>query len=219
MYRHYEADHEADGLRAWSGRGTVQLLAFERLAEHTDALLLERCVPGTTAAALDEAEQDAVVTALLRRLWIPAPAGPFRPLASMCDAWADKLDVARANVVVGDPGVVRAGVALFRGLPRDWPGPDVLLATDLHADNVLAAQREPWLAIDAKPYVGDPTYDPLQHMLNCPGRLHGNPWAFTRHLAGLLDLDAKRLAQWLFARCVIECAEYPELGAVARMLA
>jgi streptomycin 6-kinase len=31
----------------------------------------------------------------------------------------------------------------------------VLLHQDLHADNVLAAQREPWLAIDPKPLAGE----------------------------------------------------------------
>jgi streptomycin 6-kinase len=46
----------------------------------------------------------------------------------------------------------------------------VLLATDLHAMNVLAATRQPWLAIDPKPYVGDPHYDPVQHLLNCEQR-------------------------------------------------
>jgi streptomycin 6-kinase len=34
-------------------------------------------------------------------------------------------------------------------------GPGVLLHQDLHADNVLAAQREPWLVIDPKPLVGE----------------------------------------------------------------
>ena len=32
---------------------------------------------------------------------------------------------------------------------------DVLLATDLHAGNVLRAEREPWLAIDPKPLTGE----------------------------------------------------------------
>jgi streptomycin 6-kinase len=31
----------------------------------------------------------------------------------------------------------------------------VLLHQDLHTDNVLAAQREPWLVIDPKPLVGE----------------------------------------------------------------
>ena len=47
----------------------------------------------------------------------------------------------------------------------------MLLCTDLHAGNVLAAEREPWLVIDPKPDVGDPTYDVLQHLHNCYVRL------------------------------------------------
>ena len=31
----------------------------------------------------------------------------------------------------------------------------MLLHQDLHGDNVLAAQREPWLVIDPKPLVGE----------------------------------------------------------------
>jgi streptomycin 6-kinase len=34
----------------------------------------------------------------------------------------------------------------------------VVISTDLHAGNVLGAEREPWLAIDPKPFVGDPAY-------------------------------------------------------------
>ena len=34
-------------------------------------------------------------------------------------------------------------------------GEQVLLHQDLHGDNVLAAQREPWLVIDPKPLVGE----------------------------------------------------------------
>jgi streptomycin 6-kinase len=52
-----------------------------------------------------------------------------------------------------DPGLARAGIALFRELPTTADR-QVLLCTDLHGDNVLAARREPWLVIDPKPYVG-----------------------------------------------------------------
>ncbi len=34
-------------------------------------------------------------------------------------------------------------------------GEPVLLHQDLHCDNVLSAQREPWLVIDPKPLVGE----------------------------------------------------------------
>jgi streptomycin 6-kinase len=39
---------------------------------------------------------------------------------------------------------------------------------------VLAARRELWLMIDPKPYVGDPTYDVPQHMVNCDARLRAD---------------------------------------------
>ena len=51
----------------------------------------------------------------------------------------------------------------------------MLLSTDLHAGNVLAARREPWLMIDPKPFIGDPAFDPIQHMLNCESRLVADP--------------------------------------------
>jgi streptomycin 6-kinase len=95
----------------------------------------------------------------------------------------------------------------------------VLLCTDLHAGNVVAAEREPWLAIDPNPYVGDPTYDALQHLLNCDERLHADPHGLARHVAALLDIDAERLTQWLFARCVVESADWPELAGIAERIA
>lgn len=112
-WRHTEAEHEADGLRMWNGRGAVRLYRVERF-EHAVALLLERCRPGTSLSGRAELDQDVVVAGLLRRLWLePAPDGPFRPLAVMCAEWADERDQPWAmrefNIV--DPGsnVVRVG--------------------------------------------------------------------------------------------------------------
>jgi streptomycin 6-kinase len=82
----------------------------------------------------------------------------------------------------------------------------------------LAAEREPWLLIDPKPYVGDPTYDVVQHLLNCQ-RLHTDPGGLVRRLAELLELDPDRLALWVFARCVQESPAWPGLADVARELA
>jgi streptomycin 6-kinase len=95
----------------------------------------------------------------------------------------------------------------------------VLLCTDLHGDNILAAQRAPWLVIDPKPYVGDPAYDVLQHMLNCEDRLAADPAAGAARMAGLAGLDAGRVRQWLFARSVQESAGWPLMREVARRLA
>jgi streptomycin 6-kinase len=217
---HPEAAHEADGLRAWAGRGAVRLHAGHDFGE-ARALLIERCRPGTELSGRPEPEQDTVIAALLRRLWSQPPGDrPFSSLEQMCRSWADQFDqrIAGGAAPSLDPGLARAGITLFRELPAT-AGTRVLLCTDLHAGNVLAAAREPWLVIDPKPHVGDPAYDPLQHMLNCEQRLHANPRGLARRLAGLLDLDPDRLLSWLFARCVQESAEWPALAEVARMIA
>ena len=185
------------------------------------ALLIERCRPGTELSDRPEPEQDTVIAALLRRLWVrPGPGHRFRSLELMCHQWADRFEqsMATGRASTLDPGLARAGIALFRELPAT-PGPRVLLCTDLHAGNVLAAAREPWLVVDPKPHVGDPAYDPLQHMLNCEERLHADPRGLARRMAGLLDLDPDRVLAWLFARCVQESAEWPVLAGVARTLA
>jgi streptomycin 6-kinase len=218
-WRHTEAAHEADGLRVWDGQGAVRLHAVDQFPD-TVALLLERCVPGTTLACRPEAEQDTVIASLLRRLWCDPPAGhPFRPLHAMCETWADTFEAKTAGRPANlDPGLAREGIALFRSLPTTAER-QVLLCTDLHAGNVLSAKREPWLVIDPKPYVGDPTYDALQHLLNCDQRLRADPRGLARRMADLLDLDADRLLLWLFARCVQESAEFPGLADIARRIA
>lgn len=213
-WRHMEAEHEAAGLRRWDGRGAVRLRAAHAF-DQTSALLLERCVPGTPLGRLAEPEQDVVVADLLRRLWQAPVGAPFRPLAQMCDAWAGAFEARPSGI---DAGLARVAMTLFRSLPRTAGG-DVLLCTDLHAGNILAARRERWLVVDPKPYVGDPAYDVLQHMLNCRDRLAADPAALARRLAGLLDLDAERVTLWLFARCVQESADDPTLVDVARRLA
>jgi len=218
-WRHPEAEHEARALRSWGGNGAVRLHAAQESGD-TIVLLLERCEPGLALSGRAEPEQDVVVAGLLRRLWISPAAGPgFRPLEHMCQAWAAGFEEQIAGGRCGlDPGLARAAATLFRELPATAAS-HVLLCTDLHAGNVLAARREPWLAIDPKPYIGDPTYDPLQHMLNCEERLRADPRGLAARMAGLLGLDGDRLLLWLFARCAIESPDWPPLADVARQLA
>ncbi|MGI8751176.1 MAG: aminoglycoside phosphotransferase family protein [Acidimicrobiales bacterium] len=84
LWRHPEAEHEADGLRIWDGDGAVRLHAATEVDVQTTALLLERCRPGTTLEARPELEQDLVVAGLLRRLWTqPLPLTGFAP-SSRC---------------------------------------------------------------------------------------------------------------------------------------
>ena len=217
-----EERDEAAGLWIWDGNGAVRLRAAA-MSELACTLLMERCLPGTPLGrALPEPEQDHVVAGLLRQLWArPHAAYPFRPLARMCAAWAREFerDYAAADPADRiDPGLARAGIALFRELPQTADS-QVLLCTDLHGDNILAAQRAPWLVIDPKPYLGDPAYDVLQHMLNCEDRLAVDPARLAARMAGLAGVDAGRARQWLFARSVQESIGSPLMRQVASTLA
>ena len=90
-WRHHEALHEAEGLRAWDGEGAVRV-HDALVVEESSVLLLEACEPGTPLArVLPTLEQDAVIAGLLRRLWIDPPAiNPFRALQSMIQESVDQ---------------------------------------------------------------------------------------------------------------------------------
>ena len=197
---HMEAAHEIQALRLWDGDPTVRLLESDA---DLNAMLLEQCEPGTALRELPEQEQDVVVAGLLRRLWRrPAAPHPFRPLSAMTAHWADET-MAAAPRWPADGGLIREGLRLLEDLPRSSSN-DVLLATDLHAGNVLRAQREPWLVIDPKPFIGDRAYDGTQHLFNCKGRMLTAPDDAIRRFADLLEEDAERVRLWMFARAAAE---------------
>ena len=196
---HMEGQHEIQALRFWDGDRSVRLLEGD---DRLNAMLLERCEPGSALRHQPEGEQDVVIAGLLRRLWrMPAAPHPFRPLSAMTTSWANETiaDAARWP----DAGLIRAGLRLFEELPRTAPN-EALLATDLHAGNVLRAQREPWLVIDPKPFVGDAAYDATQHLFNCQGKMRADPDATIRRFAYLLEVDDERVRLWMFARAAAE---------------
>jgi len=156
-----ESDHEALALALWDGEGAVRLLAHDPARR---ALLLERCLPGD--ALLHRAGDDEagdVVAGLLLRLWRPPPPG--HPLVRPADAapgWSRRI--AEHWERAGRPferALVDRAQAALRELtaPGGASAPEVVLHQDLHAANVLRAEREPWLVIDPKPLAGDPAFD------------------------------------------------------------
>ncbi|HUC12867.1 MAG TPA: aminoglycoside phosphotransferase family protein [Acidimicrobiales bacterium] len=215
---HPEAAHEADGLRSWGGAGAVRLYRADKLAEAT-VLLLERCRPGTQLRSSPPKEHDLVVSSLLRRLWRePPPDHRFRPLSDMCDYWAERYESrARSERSCLPSPLAKEGIRLLRELSRG--GGTLLLHTDLHAGNVLAAEREPWLAIDPKPHIGDPTYDVTQHIFNGVFIEGLDAGAVASRMASLLDLDLDRALLWLFARAVEASPYWPGMADLARTLA
>lgn len=201
---HREATHEAAALTAWDGGGAVRLLAHEP-AEH--ALLLERCDPGTPLSELDDPEEIVDVAAgVLRRLWTAPTEGAFEPLADVAGWFAGLVLDRHQRVRHPLPAaIVERAVEVLRTLPASADRA-VLLHHDFHPGNVLRAERG-WLAIDPKPQVGDPAFDPVQLVLQSSDPLLADdpPSVVERRvhrLAELLDVDPGRLAAWGLARCV-----------------
>jgi streptomycin 6-kinase len=213
---HMEGEHEIHGLRFWQGDPTVRLV---EAVDELSAMLLERCTPGTPLRALAEHDQDVVISGLLRRLWRqPLKPHPFRPLSVMTEYWS--IETLSQIEQGADMGLVREGLQLFEELPRNATK-NMLLATDLHAGNVVRAEREPWLVIDPKPFVGDPAYDATQHLLNCRTRLRLDPDRTIRSFADLAGIEHERVRLWIFARAAAEPGNWrnDNLVSLARSIA
>ncbi|MFI9289530.1 aminoglycoside phosphotransferase family protein [Streptomyces werraensis] len=144
------------GLRTWNGDGMVRLLDHD---PETSTMLLERLNAARTLTSVedDDAAMGILAELQARLVRVPAPQG----LRSLGDITAEMLEkVPTAVEALAD----RADRQLLRGWASavaelaDEPG-DRMLHWDLHYDNVLAAQREPWLAIDPEPLAGDPGFD------------------------------------------------------------
>jgi streptomycin 6-kinase len=188
---------EAAALRAWDGRGMVRLLAAE---ETSGALLLERLDHTRTLHALPIEEAAEVAGALIRTLAVPAPAG----LNTLREVAANIHDILpRRQRALGDP-VPPRWLAAARAPDLDGAGEEVLVHADLHYGNVLAATRQPWLAVDPRAVVGTPEYSVPELMWTRADDLRTD--ADIRRLLGTLvragNLNGEIAHGWVVTRCV-----------------
>ena len=196
---HEEALHEIEGLQLLNGQPTVRLLCFDKTH---NAMLLEKCVPGSSLKEEPEPVQDEIIGQLLQELWKADFTGtPFRPLASMVELWNREAQAQLHRFP--DAELANKGCRLKEKLIETTTSP-ALLATDLHAGNVLRAERQTWLVIDIKPYIGDRCYDVTQHLLNCIQRLTAAPKATIKRVSQQAAVDEKRVRGWMFARLASE---------------
>ena len=148
-----ESEHEALGLQRWGGHGAVRLLGAD---PHRRALLLER-LHRTDLTSIDVLEACEVVAGLYPRLHVPA-LPQLRPLTTYVGQWTEDLAGLPRDAPVPHR-LVQQAVSLGRDLVADDASDGVMIHSDLHYENVLAGDREPWLVIDPKPVSGDPHYE------------------------------------------------------------
>lgn len=195
---------EMEALRLYAGRGCVQLLEAD---PERAAFLLERIEPGTTHSRIgDDALMTTIAAELMCRLWRPVPAE--HPFPTVAD-WAAGLDRLRQEFNGGTGPLPSALVAEAEALFAELLPSQaelVLLHGDLHHDNILAASREPWLAIDPKGVVGEPAYE-VGALLRNGWRQDPDPWRLQARriamLAEALGLDRERLRAWGVAQAVL----------------
>jgi streptomycin 6-kinase len=201
-----ESEREPDALMHWDGRGAVRLLAYD---EHRRALLLERCEPGRRLWEVEDDEEATVIAAgVLSTLWrSPPDTHGFRWLASAAARWAVALP--EDWHVLGEPferALLDEAVSACLELGPDQ-GEAVVLHQDFHGGNVLQAQREPWLAIDPKPLVGEREFDAAS-LLRDRRWLLGRPGEEARirrrldQLSAELGLDRERMRRWGIAHAL-----------------
>ncbi|MFJ9816830.1 aminoglycoside phosphotransferase family protein [Streptomyces sp. NPDC101151] len=195
-----ESAGEPVALRAWDGDGAVRLLEHD---EPTCTLLLERLDESRMLTGLPDAREAVLVVAgLLARLTsVPAPAG-MRRLGDIGRAMLDQVPRALGRIPDGrDRRLVADCAAAVREVLSE-PG-DRLLHWDLHYDNVLAADRANWLAIDPKPLSGDPGFDLLPAIDNRYDPAETR-WRFDA-LTDALGLDRERARAWTLGRVLQNC--------------
>lgn len=172
------------------------------------ALLLERATPGEPLTRLvprRDPEATASTLALLGRLHVPPPPGCTLP--PLTGQRADFAGYLRAYPGAGPlpRELVRRAAALFDELRASAP-PPVVLHGDLHHDNILRAEREPWLAIDPHGLVGDPGYDVGALLYNPdPDRLDDGLLALVpARVEQLADgMPRERVVAWGFVKAVL----------------
>ena len=202
-----EFPQQPEALRLVDGHGMVRLVDCDTTEE---IILLERLMPGTM---LSEVEDDELSTScaisVMQKIWCPVPKNhPFKTVQD----WGKGFDRLRQRYGGGTgpfPKVLlEQAETLYRELSASMAEP-VLLHGDLHHENILAAQREPWLAIDPKGVVGEPAYEtgawlrnPMPQLLDMPypGRILARR---IDQLSEQLGFDRARIRDWAVTQAML----------------
>ena len=172
-------------LQLCNGNGMARVLEADA---QQGVLLIERLLPGTTLASLeDDAQATLIAAQVMRHVWQPLPADhPFPSVGK----WAKGLERLRQTYDGGTgplpQSLVDLAERLFDELLTSAAEP-VLLHGDLHHFNILAAERQTWLAIDPQGVAGEPAYE--------VGALLRNPFPQLPPPDELARIQARRVEQ------------------------
>lgn len=206
---------EAAGLHCYQGDGATRLYEYDA---NSGALLVEWARPGTPLLRQPEVPLEGIpengdkvqaACALYRRLRRPPGDSPseYPPLPRATDmvvGWVEQLAEPELAAPFSVSELARARQWCDELIDPD--GPLVVVNRDTHLGNIVAAEREPWLLIDPKPYLGEAAFDAgfliSKQVLTNPDRQHARRG--TRSTAAGLGIDCERARGWAFMRAVEE---------------
>ena len=198
---HPETQHEHLALQHWHGDGAVLLL---RADPRRMALLLER-LSYVDLTGVWDVEACEIVAGLYPRLHKPAPP-QLMSLAAYVGSHLERLDGLPRDAAV-PRRLVEQAVSLGRSFADDPSTDGRLIHADLHYENVLAAEREPWLVIDPQPMSGDPHYEVAPLLWNRWDELAGDVrGGLRRRFHAVVDaagLDEDRARDWVVVRMLL----------------
>ncbi|MGH3509243.1 MAG: aminoglycoside phosphotransferase family protein [Nocardioidaceae bacterium] len=197
-----ESEHEGLALQHWHGDGTVQLL---RAHPARRALLIER-LHREDLCSVGDLDACVLVAGFYRRLHRPA-LPQLRTVTEYVDRWLDALATLPRDAPLPHR-LVDQTLSLGRAFVADPESVGRIVHGDLHYENVLAADREPWLVIDPKPMSGDPHYEIAPMLWNRWEEMGAASIreSIRRRFHTLVDvagLDDVRARDWVVVRMVI----------------
>jgi len=195
-----EEEHEHLALQRWGGSGAVRLLRADPARR---AMLLER-LRHRDLTEVPVLEACQIVAGLYPRLHVPA-LPQLRQQTRYIERWTD--DLARLPRSAPIPHrLVEQAVSLGRDLVTEPASVGTMIHGDLHYENVLAGDREPWLAIDPKPTSGDPHYEVAPLLWNRWDEVLGDVRDGVRRrfhtTVDAAGLDEDRARDWVVVRMV-----------------
>ncbi|GAB2547529.1 aminoglycoside phosphotransferase family protein [Nocardia heshunensis] len=209
---------EATGLYCYGGEGAVRLFEYD---SDSGAMLLEWARPGTEllyqpgfpslegrAENIGKVEQACRLYSRLRREPVAVPDGfPELPTAAgMVAGWERMFLEPEDEVAEVIPGRLldRAAERCAELVVPD--GPLLVVNRDTHLGNIVAAEREPWLLIDPKAYLGEAAFDAgfLVMIQVQSDRTPEHARAVVERTAAALDVSPDRAHAWAFMRAMEE---------------
>jgi streptomycin 6-kinase len=200
---HDEEEHEHLLMQALHGDGMALLY---RADPRRHAMLLERLDFTRDLNSVEVIEACEIIAALYERIHIPAMP-QLKPLSSYIARWSD--DLSRVATAAPIPRrLVEQALALGADFVADPATVGRAIHGDLHYENVLAGEREPWIVIDPKPMSGDPHYEVAPLLWNRWDEVIGSGDA--RHairarfhtVVDAAGLDEARARDWVVVRMI-----------------